>query len=92
MKNKLITYKKSGVNIKAADKFVNFISSVSSKKKGKNWDSTHRKKSADIIDPVQKQKFRKNKKKNKQIKDSEIQKRRNRKTQIQTNEICQKAT
>ena len=33
MKNKLITYKKSGVNIKAADKFVNFISSVSSKKK-----------------------------------------------------------
>ncbi|MDC0951253.1 phosphoribosylformylglycinamidine cyclo-ligase [Candidatus Pelagibacter sp.] len=35
MKNKLITYKKSGVNIKAADKFVNFISSVSSKKKGK---------------------------------------------------------
>ena len=35
MNNKLITYKKSGVNIKAADKFVNFISSVSSKKKGK---------------------------------------------------------
>ncbi|MDB2428443.1 phosphoribosylformylglycinamidine cyclo-ligase [Candidatus Pelagibacter bacterium] len=35
MKNRLITYKKSGVNIKAADKFVNFISSVSSKKKGK---------------------------------------------------------
>ena len=35
MKNKLITYKKSGVNIKVADKFVNFISSVSSKKKGK---------------------------------------------------------
>ena len=35
MKNKLITYKKSGVNIIAADKFVNFISSVSSKKRGK---------------------------------------------------------
>jgi phosphoribosylaminoimidazole synthetase len=35
MNNKLITYKKSGVNINAADKFVNFISSVSTKKKGK---------------------------------------------------------
>ena len=35
MNNKLITYKKSGVNINAADKFVNFISSLSSKKKGK---------------------------------------------------------
>ena len=35
MNNKKLTYKKSGVNIKAADKFVNFISSVSSKKKGK---------------------------------------------------------
>ena len=35
MNNKLITYKKSGVNIDAADSFVNFISSVSSKKKGK---------------------------------------------------------
>ncbi|MDC0250005.1 phosphoribosylformylglycinamidine cyclo-ligase [Candidatus Pelagibacter sp.] len=35
MNNKLITYKKSGVNINAADKFVSFISSVSSKKKGK---------------------------------------------------------
>ena len=35
MNNKNYTYKKSGVNIKAADKFVNFISSVSSKKKGK---------------------------------------------------------
>src|SRR6056300_1727444 len=35
MNNKLITYKKSGVNINAADKFVNFISSVSSKKRGK---------------------------------------------------------
>ena len=35
MKNKLITYKKSGVNIKAADSFVDFISSISSKKRGK---------------------------------------------------------
>ena len=35
MNNKKFTYKKSGVNIKAADKFVNFISSVSSKKRGK---------------------------------------------------------
>ena len=35
MNNKNFTYKKSGVNIKAADNFVNFISSVSSKKKGK---------------------------------------------------------
>ena len=35
MNNKLITYKKSGVNINAADQFVNFISSVSSKKRGK---------------------------------------------------------
>ena len=35
MNNKLRTYKKSGVNINAADKFVNFISTVSSKKKGK---------------------------------------------------------
>ena len=35
MNKKLFTYKKSGVNINAADKFVNFISSVSSKKKGK---------------------------------------------------------
>jgi len=35
MNKKNFTYKKSGVNIKAADKFVNFISSVSSKKKGK---------------------------------------------------------
>ena len=34
MNNKNFTYKKSGVNIKAADKFVNFISSVSSKKRG----------------------------------------------------------
>ena len=35
MNKKLFTYKKSGVNIEAADDFVNFISSVSSKKKGK---------------------------------------------------------
>tara|TARA_B100001250_G_C19703396_1_gene745837 strand:+ start:1 stop:1029 length:1029 start_codon:yes stop_codon:yes gene_type:complete len=35
MNKKLFTYKKSGVNIKAADSFVNFISSVSAKKKGK---------------------------------------------------------
>jgi len=35
MNIKKFTYKKSGVNIKAADKFVNFISSVSSKKRGK---------------------------------------------------------
>ena len=35
MNNKNFTYKKSGVNIKAADRFVNFISSVSSKKRGK---------------------------------------------------------
>jgi len=48
-------------------------------------------KSADIIDPVQKQKFRKNKK-NEQIKGSEFRKRRNRKIEIQINEICQKAT
>ena len=35
MKKKKFTYKKSGVNINAADNFVNFISNVSSKKKGK---------------------------------------------------------
>ena len=34
MNKKLFTYKKSGVNIDAADKFVNFISSISSKKRG----------------------------------------------------------
>ena len=34
MNKKLFTYKKSGVNIDAADKFVNFISGISSKKKG----------------------------------------------------------
>ena len=35
MNKKKFTYKKSGVNIRAADNFVNFISSISSKKKGK---------------------------------------------------------
>ena len=35
MNKKLFTYKKSGVNISAADNFVNFIASLSSKKKGK---------------------------------------------------------
>ena len=34
MNKKLFTYKKSGVNISAADKFVSFISKISSKKKG----------------------------------------------------------
>ena len=35
MNKKNFTYKKSGVNINAADKFINFISTVSSKKNGK---------------------------------------------------------
>ena len=35
MKKKKFTYEKSGVNINAADKFVKFISSISSKNKGK---------------------------------------------------------
>jgi len=35
MNKKKFTYKKSGVDIRAADSFVNFISTVSSKKKGK---------------------------------------------------------
>jgi len=40
MNKKLFTYKKSGVNINAADNFVNFISSVSSKKKnGKKFSN-----------------------------------------------------
>ncbi len=34
MNNKTFTYKKSGVNIDAADKFINFISKISSNKKG----------------------------------------------------------
>jgi len=35
MNKKKFTYKKSGVNINASDNFINFISNVSSKKKGK---------------------------------------------------------
>ena len=35
MNKKLFTYKKSGVDIAAADKFVTFISKISSKKRGK---------------------------------------------------------
>ena len=35
MKKNLFTYKKSGVNIDAADKFVKFISNISTRKKGK---------------------------------------------------------
>ena len=35
MNKKLFTYKKSGVNINAADKFVKFISNITSNKKGK---------------------------------------------------------
>ena len=35
MKKNLFTYKKSGVDINAADKFVKFISKISTKKEGK---------------------------------------------------------
>ncbi len=35
MKNNLFTYKKSGVNIRSADKFIKFISNITAKKKGK---------------------------------------------------------
>ena len=35
MKNNLFTYKKSGVNIRSADKFVKFISNITAKKKAK---------------------------------------------------------
>ena len=34
MNKNLFTYKKSGVNISAADKFISFISNISPKKKG----------------------------------------------------------
>ena len=34
MNKNLFTYKKSGVDIDAADKFVKFISSISTKKRG----------------------------------------------------------
>lgn len=34
MNKNLLTYKKSGVNINAADKFINFIANITSKKKG----------------------------------------------------------
>ena len=40
MNNKTFTYKKSGVNIDTADKFINFISKISSKNKGnKKFDN-----------------------------------------------------
>ena len=39
MNKNLFTYKKSGVNIKAADKFISFISSISSKKRGNKKNS-----------------------------------------------------
>ena len=35
MNKRKFTYKKSGVNINAADSFIKFISNISSKKKGK---------------------------------------------------------
>ena len=35
MKKNLFTYKKSGVNIDAADNFVKYIAKISSKKKAK---------------------------------------------------------
>ena len=35
MNKNLITYKKSGVDIKAADKFVKYISNITAKKRGK---------------------------------------------------------
>ena len=35
MNKDLFTYKKSGVDIKAADKFVNFISNITAKKGGR---------------------------------------------------------
>ena len=39
MNKNLFTYKKSGVNINAADKFISFISSISSKKRGNKKNS-----------------------------------------------------
>ena len=39
MKKNLFTYKKSGVDISAADKFVKYISNISSKQKGKKHGS-----------------------------------------------------
>ena len=39
MNKKLFTYKKSGVNISAADKFVSFISKISSKKNKKKFNN-----------------------------------------------------
>ena len=36
MNKSLFTYKKSGVDINAADKFVSFISKISAKKRGQN--------------------------------------------------------
>ena len=39
MNKNLFTYKKSGVNIKAADKFISFISGISSKKRGNKKNS-----------------------------------------------------
>ena len=35
MSKNILTYKKSGVDINAADKFVKFISNISTRKKGK---------------------------------------------------------
>ena len=35
MSRNILTYKKSGVDINAADKFVKFISNISTRKKGK---------------------------------------------------------
>ena len=35
MNKNIFTYKKSGVDIKASDKFIKFIANISSNKKGK---------------------------------------------------------